>query len=156
MRIITLAAVAALTALPSLAGAAEPTVNVAIGEKLDRKADKYGERELAGLADDLREAVLRETGRTGALQDATIELVIEDAVPNRPTLQQMADKPGLSFESYGVGGAKITGVVTTADGRSFPVSYAWYETDIRWASVSGTWSDARQTFSRVARDLVRD
>jgi hypothetical protein len=67
----------------------------------------------------------------------------------------MARTPGLSYESFGIGGAQIRGVLTTADGREIPVSYRWYETDIRWAVGSATWTDARNTFDRFARRLAR-
>lgn len=155
MRIVTLAAVAALSlAAPALA--AEPEVTVSYGPKLEKKIDEYGAREVDQLAEDLRKSVLKATAGNPSLDGARIELVLEDVVPNRPTFQQMSDKPGLSFESFGVGGASISGRVTLADGASRPVSYRWYETDIRWAWPSGTWSDAEQTFDRFARSLARD
>jgi len=155
MRNVTVAVVAALFALPGLAIAAEPVVSITYGPKMEKKAAEYGQRDLGRLSGDLETSVLREAARTGALEDARIELVIEDVVPNRPTFQQMADKPGLSFESFGVGGASVSGTVTTADGRSYPVSYRWYETDIRWAQTAGTWTDAETAFDRFARKLAR-
>ncbi|NBB17387.1 hypothetical protein GVN21_18650 [Caulobacter sp. SLTY] len=157
MRIAILAATAALATLPALgAVAAEPQVTVTYGAKLQDKIDEYGARDVDRLAEDLRESVLKRAAKTPALDDATIELVLEDVVPNRPTIQQMSDKPGLSYDSFGVGGASISGTVTTADGRTAPVSYRWYETDIRWAYPSSTWSDARQTFDRFALRLARN
>jgi hypothetical protein len=157
MRIAILAAAAVLATLPAVsAAAAEPQVTVIYGPKLQDKIEEYGTREIDRLASDLRESVLKQAANSPALDDARIELVLEDVVPNRPTMQQMSDKPGLSYESFGVGGASISGTLTTADGRSTPVAYRWYETDIRWALASGTWSDARQTFDRFARRLVRD
>ena len=88
------------------------------------------------------------------MEESTLDLVIEDAVPNRPTMQQMSNKPGLSYQSFGVGGAMVGGVLTTTDGRQIEVGYRWYETDIRWAVSAGTWSDAQSTFDRFARRLV--
>lgn len=132
-------------------------VNVTIGPKLQAKADQYGQRDLDYLAAELRESVQKALERAGGLSadGATIELVLEDAVPNRPTFRQMAIKPGLSYESYGIGGAKITGVLTTADGRQVPLGYGWYESDIRWSQSAGTWMDAENTFDRFARRLAR-
>eukprot|EP01030_Chromulinospumella_sphaerica_P012385 gene12385-12173_t len=155
MRIVTLAAIAALgLAAPALA--AEPEVTVTYGPKLEKKIDEYGARDVNRLAEDLRQSVLKEAAGNPGLDGARIELVLEDVVPNRPTFQQMSDKPGLSYESFGVGGASISGRVTLADGVSRPVSYNWYETDIRWAWTSSTWRDAEQTFDRFARSLVRN
>lgn len=157
MRIAILAATAVLATLTAFgATAAEPQVTVTYGPKLQDKIDEYGVREVDRLAADLKASVLKEAADSPAFDDARIDLVLEDVVPNRPTMQQMSDKPGLSYESFGVGGASISGTLTTADGRSVPVSYRWYETDIRWAYPSSTWTDARQTFDRFARRLVRN
>lgn len=155
MRIVTLAAIAAL-GLAAPAFAAEPEVTVSYGAKLEKKIDEYGARDVNRLAEDLRQSVLKEAAGNPSLDGARIELVLEDAVPNRPTFQQMSDKPGLSYESFGNGGASISGRVILADGVSRPVTYRWYETDIRWARSAGTWSDAQQTFGRFARGLTRD
>jgi len=160
MRSAIIAAVAAVMALPAAglatsALAADPVVTVSYGPKLQRKIDEYGARDVDRLAEELRSTVTRQVAAAPSFEDARIDLVLEDVVPNRPTMQQMSDKPGLSYESFGIGGASITGVVTTADGVSRPISYSWYETDIRWAWPSGTWSDAEQTFDRFAQRLAR-
>lgn len=145
-----------LSALAFAAAAQAAEVNVTIGPRLQDQASQYGQRDLDYLADELRESVQQALERSGTLADAgtTIDLVIEDATPNRPTFRQMAMKPGLSYESFGIGGAQISGVLTTPDGRQVPLGYRWYETDIRWAQVAGTWSDAENTFDRFARKLV--
>lgn len=131
-------------------------VNVTIGPKLQAQADQYGQRDLDYLAAELRESVQKALQRSGGLSadGATIDLVLEDAMPNRPTFRQMVNKPGLSYESYGIGGARITGVLTTADGRQVPLGYGWYESDIRWSQSAGTWMDAENTFDRFARRLA--
>lgn len=157
MRFAILAVTAALTTLglASVASAAEPQVTITYGPKLQDKIREYGARDVDRLAGDLRSTVLKAAARTPALDDATIVLVLEDAVPNRPTMKQMSDKPGLSYDSFGVGGAAISGSVTTADGRTSPVAYRWYETDIRWARPATTWTNAEQAFDQFARGLSR-
>ena len=82
-------------------------------------------------------------------------MVLTDAVPNRPTFKQLGDTPGLSYESFGLGGAKIEGRAVTANGAISPISYKYYETDIRQARHGGTWADAEQTFSMFAYALGR-
>lgn len=131
-------------------------IHVTIGPDLQAKADEYGQRELDYLAADLRKSVEQALDRGGDLSPTggTLDLVIEDAVPNRPTMRQMALKPGLSYESFGIGGARIGGALTTADGQRIPVGFRWYETDIRWSQAASTWTDARNTFDRFARRLV--
>lgn len=145
-----------LAAMAVAAAAQAAEVNVSIGPKLQKQADEYGQRDLDYLADELRESVQQAIERNGgvAVEGATIDLVIVDATPNRPTFRQMAMKPGLSYESFGIGGAEITGVLTTADGRQVPLGYRWYESDIRWSQAAGTWMDAENTFDRFARKLV--
>ena len=157
---IFLSTTLAATAL-AFAASASPlgpvaSINISIGANLQDKADDYGARELDFLAAELRTSVERALNRDGALaaSGGTLDLVIEDAVPNRPTMRQMVMKAGLSYESYGIGGATVEGVLTTADGRQIPVSYRWYETDIRWSQSASTWMDAENTFDRFARKLV--
>lgn len=152
---LSAAALAATAQTAPLVPAAD--ISVAIGPDLQAKADQYGQRDLDYLAAELRESVQKAVERVGGLAagGATIDLVLEDAVPNRPTFRQMALKPGLSYESFGIGGATISGVLTTADGRQIPLGYRWYENDIRWSRSAGTWTDAENTFDRFARRLAR-
>lgn len=155
MRTIMLAA-AALLASATAALAAPPTVSVAIGPKLQEKAEKeYGVRDVQRLAEELRLDVEKALARTGAYQDARVELVLTDAKPNRPTFQQMGNTPGLSMESFGIGGAAIEGRIVAADGAVTPIDYRWYETDIRQAWGNWVWTDAHWTFDRFARRLSR-
>jgi hypothetical protein len=155
MRTLVLAA-AALLASSSVALAAPASVSVAIGPELQVKAEKkYGVKEVERLANDLGKSVVRELNKTGAYDGARVDLVLVDAVPNRPTFKQLGDTPGLSFESFGIGGAKIEGAITTPDGTVIPVSYKYYEPDIRYAHANWTWQDATWTFDRFASRLGR-
>lgn len=144
----------ALAAAPALAGPAQVTVT--IGPKLQKEAVEHlGVREVDRLAGDLKRSVERELARTGVLDGARIELVLTDAKPNRPTFKQMADRPGLSFESFGLGGASIEGKAIAVDGAVTPLKYQWYESDIRWARERVTWGDADTAFGQFARRLAR-
>ena len=155
MRIAVISATAALFAAGS-ALAAPASVEVKIGPELQAKAVKtYGVREVEYLATDLRKTVAGRLANTHAYDGARIELTLVDAKPNRPTIKQMGDKPGLSFQSFGVGGAKITGQIVTADGKTSPVDYKWYESDIRWEHTNSTWGDAQTTFQQFAGRLGR-
>lgn len=155
MRITFLAGLAgvAVLGLTVPAKAAAPQITVTYGAKLADKIANYGARDVADLAASLERSVRQSVGDRPEFADARIRLVIEDAVPNRPTFQQMTDRPGLSMESFGVGGATISGTLTLADGATRPLSYRWYESDIRWAHASGTWSDAETAINRFARSL---
>jgi hypothetical protein len=82
-------------------------------------------------------------------------LVLADAQPNRPTFKQLGDRPGLSYQSFGVGGAKIEGRVIAANGTVTPIAYKYYESDLRFSRHGGTWADAEATLDRFAYDLRR-
>ena len=88
-------------------------------------------------------------------------MAIQSQTPRTPgwwfekLIKQLGDKPGLSFESFGVGGAKIEGRAVAADGAVTPLKYSFYETDIRQAPYRSTWSDAQWTFDRFASRLGR-
>jgi hypothetical protein len=75
--------------------------------------------------------------------------------PNRPTFKQLGDVPGLSMQSFGVGGAAIEGRIIAADGTETPIAYRWYETDIREIRAHWVWTDAETTFDRFARRLAK-
>ncbi|HEY8617961.1 hypothetical protein [Phenylobacterium sp.] len=155
MRTLALAA-AALIASGSAALAAPASVTVAISPDLQKKAERtYGVKDVARLADALRSDVERELARTGAYDGARIELTLVDARPNRPTFKQMTDTPGLSMQSFGIGGAKIEGQAIAADGRTTPLNYSWYESDIRNTYANWVWTDAEYAFDRFARRLGR-
>ncbi|MET0272924.1 MAG: hypothetical protein ABW360_08020 [Phenylobacterium sp.] len=155
MRTLILATIA-LLASGSAALAAPAHVSVTLGPDLRAKAVKtYGVKEVDRLADTLRKDVERELTKTGAYDGARVDLVLVDAVPNRPTFKQLGDVPGLSFQSFGIGGAKIEGQITAADGAVTPVGYKYYESDIRYARANWTWADAEWTFDRFAARLGR-
>lgn len=136
--------------------AAPATVSVSVTPELQKTFEtKYGVREMAELSDDLKTSVEKALAASGAHADARIELVLKDVKPNRPTFKQLADTPGLSMESFGVGGAAIVGRIVAADGSETPVDYSWYESDIRDAWGAWVWHDAEWTFDRFARRLAR-
>ncbi len=157
MRVLMFAAFAAL----GLVGAAlaEPlstvaSVEVTIGSELKKKAAKeYGVKDVDRLAEELRKDVERQMERTGVLAGGRVELTLVDVKPNRPTMKQLGDKPGLSYQSFGIGGAAIEGRAIALDGSVTPISYRWYENDIRDAWYQSTWADAEHAFDRFARRL---
>lgn len=138
------------------ADAAPAEVQVQIGPKLQKAAaDTLGVKEVDRLAGDLRRQVEKQLGRTGVLDGARVELTLVDVKPNRPTFKQLGDRPGLSYESFGLGGARIEGRAIAVDGAVTPIRYEWYESDIRYAPYRVTWSDAETAFSQFARRLAR-
>ena len=134
-----LAVAAPAVAAPTNAPISE--VVVTIGPKLADKAKDYGARELDFLANELKSDAERALQRDGRLQPngGRIELVITDAKPNRPTMEQMTKKPGLSLQSRGIGGASIEGVEVGPGGERRAIAYSWYESDFRNTRAASTW-----------------
>lgn len=148
-----LAAALAVAAPPALAEPA--SINVTLGGDLQDEARELGRREVQEQADRLAEIVQRVLAREGALDGARIDLVLTDLKPNRPTFQQLADRPGLDgHRSRSIGGAAIEGQITTADGRTVPVRYDWYSTSLADVRGFNTWQDADRAYQRLAVNLA--
>lgn len=139
-------------AAPAAAFAAPVSeVHVTLGPKLEAKAHDYGQRDLDYLAKDLKddiERVLRAKNQLGA-GGGRLEVVIEDATPNRPTFAQLGRNPSLSMRSVGVGGASVRGHIGGAE-----VHYSFWETDIRNERGSATWTDAEAAFDGFAHRVA--
>jgi hypothetical protein len=151
MRLVPLAAIAALAfsiALPASALTVETKLSAEFQKKLE---DDYGTREAKVLTETLTRKIEQVFARQGVKADRVV-VTIEDAKPNRPTIQQVADKPGLdAIRSISLGGAELTGVAYDASGKEMgQFNYHWYESDLENVVGSGTWSDARWTFDRFA------
>ncbi len=151
-----LALVLGLT-LAAVAGGAHaqqaPQISVSIGPALQARADDFGARDL----DDLRKDLLDETTRAFAharYMPSRVDLVIEDATPNRPTFAQLGRNIGLSMRSVGVGGARISGTLVGPDGVARPIRYQYFETDLREERGAATWSDADRGFMMLADQLA--
>ena len=152
MRIAALAAsafAAVLMASPALALTVETKMSTAFQEKLD---DDIGVREARVLSDALTQKLTRVFTEQG-VQAERIVVTIEDARPNRPTMEQVSQKPGLdSMRSISLGGAKLSGIAYNAAGQEIGrFDYRWYETDLSNVVAATTWSDARSTFDKFAR-----
>jgi hypothetical protein len=155
MRILAFAA-AALLASAGAALAAPASVSVTVGPQLQAKAAAVlGVRDVNDLAAELQKTVQARLAKTGAYDGARIELVLTDVTPNRPTFKQLSDQPSLSYRSFGRGGAEIDGVAVAANGAVTPIRYRYAQTDLSWSRLTGTWSDAEQSFQQFAYQLGR-
>jgi hypothetical protein len=145
---------ASFLAASVLAGAAfaDPlVVNVTYGAKAEEAFTKtYGERE----RDVVRDLLTRNLTRNLGTQAARVDVVINDVTPNRPTFKQLGDRPGLSFQSFGIGGADVTGKAYDGAGNLLgEVTYDWYGT-IEWADTAWTWTDADRALYQFSRRLA--
>lgn len=163
MRPIALVVAAAASLMATTASAAAPIgsvsqIDISIGSWLDQKrVDKVDDRDLAYLKEELRKSVEHQLARSGKLSPTggRLELVIEDAVANRPTMRELGYYPSLSFKSFANGGAEITGVYVAPDGSRTPIGYVRQEMDIREARYAYTWRDANRAFDSFAVALAK-
>jgi len=120
----------------------------------------YGDKDIKRLTERLQSRLEQKFAKTGIeTSDAAptvLRITIEDAKPNRPTFNQLSKEPGLSFQSFGNGGAELQAELIAAGGQSLgTMSYKYYETDIRYAKFSGTWGDAHRAFRRFASKAAK-
>lgn len=152
---MALIASAATLAMAGSAWAQPEAVNVTIAPEFASDAQKLGQREVDEQVSDIIRTVERTLTRQDALTGAKIDLVLKDLKPNRPTMQQLSDRPGLdAMRSLSIGGASFEGTVTLADGTVQPVKYSYYSPNIRDAVGATTWYDAGRAYSRLATNLA--
>ncbi|MEM7728705.1 MAG: hypothetical protein AAF311_05450 [Pseudomonadota bacterium] len=118
----------------------------------------YGQESLDRLLDELREELVEDFSKRGipVSENApvTLRVTLEDVRNNRPTFEQMTRQPQLSLQSFGLGGAELSGELVTASGESLgTVSYRRFETmmdDFAFARAAGVWTDANRAISRFS------
>lgn len=148
-----LTAIGALALLPV---AAATEVSVSFSEDFaEELADNYGEREGERLTEDIVDDLTKAFERAG-VDPAKVDITIVNAKPNRPTFQQMRDKPGLDpFRSISLGGMKLEGTVYDDAGNILATEeYGWFENNIRDVLGNAVWSDANRASRRFAKKLA--
>lgn len=123
--------------------------------------EDLGAREGDVLREDIEGAVSRALAARGVnvgSSGGTIEIVLVDADPNRPTMEQLASQPGLdSIRSISIGGAELHAVLRGANGEVITeVDHRGYDYSIEDASTraANTWSRARQAIRRFANEVA--
>lgn len=150
-----LAPVTAALALASAVSAQPSAVVVTVSPDFAKTAEELGQRDVQQQIDDLTATVTRVLTQRDALDGARVELTITDLKPNRPTMEQISNKPGLDpIRSISIGGAAIEGTVTTASGQVQPVKYDYYSSTLADVRGYSTWQDARTAYDRLARNLA--
>ncbi|MFC7378957.1 hypothetical protein [Brevundimonas sp. GCM10030266] len=145
----------AAAAVVAGAAAAQPSVHVTLGDKLQEKTEELGVREVQEQADRLAELVSRALADDASLSGARIDLVLTELKPNRPTFQQAVDQPGLdTIRSISIGGAAIEGQITLADGTVQPVRYSWFSNTLSDVRGFSTWQDADRAYRRLGSNLA--
>ncbi len=151
---LALSLLTAGASLAQTAAAPTPEVTVRIGPALAAKASKLGQTDVDEMVKALADSVRGDLKGRGAKAPVRADLVLEDITPNRPTIQQLSDHPGLSERSIALGGAAISGVVAFADGHTQPVSYSFRQDSLRDDLGVGQWTDAERAFEFLGDDLA--
>lgn len=126
-----------------------------------REGFVISKRDVEAKIEDLREDLARDLSRVATLADApgpgvlTVDVVLGELSPNRPTLGTTRRNPNIDLRSFGVGSAEVT-VTLSEDGRTLAViedSNRYY--DIRDPGIgAGIWSTADQFFDQLAGKLA--
>ncbi|MGQ3016890.1 hypothetical protein [Phenylobacterium sp.] len=141
---------------PPIRAAAGPEVSVRLGPALIESAEKaYGLAEVEHQAERLKATVTADLEQMGVMAGGRVDLVLVDLKPSRPTRQEMISRPGLSFRSASLGGARIEGEMTTFDGDVIPLSFTWYASDLTDSRRQSVWGDAQWAFERFSHRLSR-
>ena len=124
--------------------------------------EELGVREGDVLREDVERLVAAALARRGvSVGDGggTIEVVIVDAAPNRPTWHQLNAEPSLDYiRSFSIGGAELRGVIRGANGEVLTeVEHRRYNSSI--AELNGmppayTWYEARRSIRRFAEKIA--
>jgi hypothetical protein len=112
-------------------------------------------KEGAKLTKDIREDLEHELEKI-RYEPARIEVTILDAKPNRPTMGQLSNKPGLDMlRSKSVGGMELSGIAYDASGSAVAeLQYDWFETSIEDVMAMSVWGDANRASRKFARKLA--
>ena len=148
------AAIGALAILPT-AAATEVAVTYS-DDFAEELADNYGEREGETLTEEIIEDLDRAFTKAG-VEPARGDGTIVDAKPNRPTLEQLSDRPGLdAFRSISLGGMKLVGTAYDGEGNVIASQeYGWFENNLRDVVGSGVWTDANRASRRFATKMAK-
>jgi hypothetical protein len=120
-----------------------------------------GEKDLMELRDEVEEELVERFEKRGVQIDpnasTVLQVVLMDAQPNRPTFQQLSVEPGLSYRSFGRGGASFEVDLIRAGGASAgAATYGFYSSFIDDARIGGTWSDANRAIDRFAKRVAKE
>ncbi|MGD9981294.1 MAG: hypothetical protein AB7H66_07015 [Hyphomonadaceae bacterium] len=147
MRIRYLIATAVMLAIasPSYAQSTPVSFSPEFQEELD---EDFGVREGEFLRASVVEAIAAELARRGVANASGIEVTIVDANPNRPTMQQLRETPGLDpIRSISIGGAELRATLPGGE----VVTHRRYNHSL--ADIVGpatTWTEARRAIRQFA------
>ena len=122
----------------------------------------YGDKEIEFLLEDMEKEITRDFAKRGlTLSDTAptlLRVTINKVRPNRPTHNQLSEDIGLSFSSFGIGGADVSAEIITNSGAVIGTAdYDYYSNFNNNINLSGssTWFDTSRAFSKFSRSLTK-
>jgi hypothetical protein len=148
--------------VPDVVAAPVSLAPVAVSAELQTSLDDdLGAREGEFLRSAVTRSVTAALARHGATMadgaPLVVEITIIDADPNRPTFEQLGDRPGLDWgRSISIGGAELHGALRGADGALISeVDHRRYSQSlIELTGAESTWSDARRAIRQFAEKIA--
>jgi hypothetical protein len=157
MRLIAFVVAMAALAAPSAFAAplALPPAQLS-PEAAEQFSEDYGMREVETLREMIATALETELERRGATFDpaagVSFNVTIIKAKPNKPTMEQMRQEPGLDYlRSVSLGGAELQGVFVGGDDAVLAtVSDSYFSSELFPMPPLTTWEDAWRAIHRFA------
>ena len=122
----------------------------------------YGDKEIEFLLEDMEKEITRDFAKRDlTLSDTAptlLRVTINKVRPNRPTHNQLSKDIGLSFSSFGIGGADVSAEIIAEGGTVVGTAdYDYYSNFNDRINLSGssTWFDTSRAFSKFSRSLTK-
>ena len=122
----------------------------------------YGDKEIEFLLEDMEKEITRDFAKRDlTLSDTAptlLRVTINKVRPNRPTHNQLSEDIGLSFSSFGIGGADVSAEIIAEGGTVVGTAdYDYYSNFNDRINLSGssTWFDTSRAFSKFSRSLTK-
>jgi hypothetical protein len=159
VRVVLFAAIVLATAQSASAQSVAPEQISFSPEFQTALEEEYGTREGEILRESVARAINDALTRRGASTAGgpTIEVSIVAAEPNRPTMQQLSDRPGLDpIRSISIGGAELKAVIRGADGGVLSeVEHRRFNYSIQELNgAASTWTEAHRAIRRFAEKVA--
>lgn len=137
------------------------TITIELGEKILSEDKLFGPRDIKRMEQELQKRVQRRLEKEGLFSEdggATLIITLVHMTSNRPTMFEMAQRVGLSFNSFSLGGAEVEARLISSNGADLgKMKYAYKETQLYGFSIDQpTWYSAKHAFDLFARKLSRD
>jgi hypothetical protein len=132
---------------------ADSKIAINFDEKIEQQfIDDFGIREKNIIEDMVRKEIAKTFGQS----DYKFEIQFKQIAPNRPTMEQMNNKSGLSMQSFSVGGADLIGKLYDTNGNNIStINYDYYSTNVYESQYRWTWDDAEYSIERLITKMAK-